>query len=292
MATSFGDYINNLLKNISPTGGMLSPEQQAAYEDAQAYAADPFRRQNAIRKAAEEAAAAAAAQQVAVDPSQKYSGDRSYRVQRTPMQEAYLDWEASTPEGQAVRDERIGNVGKALFGALGSVMPAAGVAMGASQLLQGKELAELTPDYEKILGMGEGYQYGYPVQFLEQYAKTNPYDPQLMAYGKVGNLWDSLFSNQTPAPVETRQAGMSTSQLAQALSNQGMFTDVNGNVTVTPQSLAAYDDAVFGGHYRSDGSFGYGDTNADNSNRSDPGAVGSMADSRDAPAGGGGWGYD
>ena len=292
MATSFGDYINNLLKNISPTGGMLSPEQQAAYEDAQAYAADPFRRQNAIRKAAEEAAATAAAQQVVVDPSQKYSGGSDKTIEQTPMQKAYQEWEDSTPEGRAVKDERVGNFSKALFGTLGALIPGAGAIMGAGQLLQDKELKELSPDFSKIVGMGDGYQYGYPVQFLEQYAKINPYDPQLMAYGKIGNWWDNLFGTNTAAPIETRQAGLSTNQLSQALSNQGMFTDVNGNVTITPQSLAAYDDAMFGGHYRSDGSFGYGNTNADNSNRSDPGAVGSMADSRDAPAGGGGWSYD
>jgi hypothetical protein len=201
MATSFGDYINNLLKNISPTGGMLSPEQQAAYEDAQAYAADPFRRQNAIRKAAEEAAAAAAAQQVAVDPVQKYSGGNSYRMELTPMQKAYQDWEETTPEGQAVREERVGNFGKALFGALGAVVPAAGVLMTGSQLLQGKELKDTLPDFGKILGMGDGYEYGYPVQFLEQYAKANPLDPQLIGYGRVGNFWDSLFGSQTAAPV-------------------------------------------------------------------------------------------
>lgn len=226
MATSFGDYINNLLKNISPTGGMLSPEQQAAYDDAQAYAADPFRRQNAIRKAAEEAAAAAAAQQVAVDPSQKYSGGSSYRAELTPMQKAYMTWEETTPEGQAVKDERVGNFGKALFGALGAVMPAAGVMMAGSQLLQGKELSELTPDYQKILGMGDGYEYGYPVQFLEQYAKTNPYDPQLMAYGKIGNFWDSLFGNQTPAPVVSAVApvyasGLSPSYIASVAEQYG-----------------------------------------------------------------------
>jgi hypothetical protein len=216
MATSFGDYINNLLKNISPTGGMMSPEQQAAYEDAQAYAADPFRRQNAIRKAAEEAAAAAAAQQVAVDPAQKYSGGSSYRAERTPMQEAYLTWEETTPEGQAVREERMSNVNKALFGALGGVMPAAGLMMAGSQLLQGKELSELTPDYQKILGMGDGYEYGYPVQFLEQYAKANPLDPQLIGYGRVGNFWDSLFGNQTAAPVVDAVAPVYASGLSPA----------------------------------------------------------------------------
>lgn len=276
MATSFGDYINNLLKNISPTGGMMSPEQQAAYDDAQAYAADPFRRQNAIRKAAEEAAAAAAAQQVAVDPSQKYSGDSSYRVERTPMQEAYLTWEANTPEGRAVRDERMANVDKALFGALGSVMPAAGVAMAGSQLLQGKELKDMTPDWSKVLGYGPETVYGYPVQFIEQYSKINPVDPQLIAYGKIGNFWDSLFGNKTAAPVVNAvdpvyAGGLSPSYIDSIAEQYGTTP---GSVQT---SMLAAQDSWF-----NDSSSNYGDYGGgDNSNRSDPGAVGSIADTRD-----------
>jgi len=167
--TSFADYLRTLLNNPSPTGTMLTGEQQAAAEDSAAYYADPFRRQNAIRKAAEEAAAAAAAQQAVVDPNQATRGGSENPVTRTALQDAYLDWEASTPEGRAVRDERVGNAGKALFGLFGAAMPVAGLAMAGSQLLQGKELKELTPDYNKILGTGEDYVQGYPVSFLESH---------------------------------------------------------------------------------------------------------------------------
>ena len=61
-ATDFSTYVQNLLLNTNPQGGMMS--------DAEAYRADPFRRQNAInasldealkKKQAEEAAKAAAA---------------------------------------------------------------------------------------------------------------------------------------------------------------------------------------------------------------------------------------
>jgi len=61
-ATDFSTYVQNLLLNTNPQGGMMS--------DAEAYRADPFRRQNAInasldealkKKQAEEAARAAAA---------------------------------------------------------------------------------------------------------------------------------------------------------------------------------------------------------------------------------------
>ena len=61
-ATDFATYVQNLLLNPNPQGGMMS--------DAEAYRADPFRRQNAInasldealkKKQAEEAARAAAA---------------------------------------------------------------------------------------------------------------------------------------------------------------------------------------------------------------------------------------
>jgi len=61
-ATDFTTYVQNLLLNTNPQGGMMS--------DAEAYRADPFRRQNAInasldealkKKQAEEAARAAAA---------------------------------------------------------------------------------------------------------------------------------------------------------------------------------------------------------------------------------------
>ena len=61
-ATDFSTYVQNLLLNPNPQGGMMS--------DAEAYRADPFRRQNAInasldealkKKQAEEAAKAAAA---------------------------------------------------------------------------------------------------------------------------------------------------------------------------------------------------------------------------------------
>ena len=60
-ATDFSTYVQNLLLNTNPQGGMMS--------DAEAYRADPFRRQNAInasleealkKKQAEEAARAAA----------------------------------------------------------------------------------------------------------------------------------------------------------------------------------------------------------------------------------------
>ena len=62
VATDFSTYVQNLLLNTNPQGGMMS--------DAEAYRADPFRRQNVInasldealkKKQAEEAAKAAAA---------------------------------------------------------------------------------------------------------------------------------------------------------------------------------------------------------------------------------------
>ena len=121
-ATDFSTYVQNLLLNPNPQGGMMS--------DAEAYRADPFRRQNAInasldealkKKQAEEAArAAAAGGGMGMMGS---GGDSGTPTELTEDQKAFFDWMENTPEGQAFKDQR----GQQLSNLFGLMTPMAGI---------------------------------------------------------------------------------------------------------------------------------------------------------------------
>ena len=121
-ATDFSTYVQNLLLNPNPQGGMMS--------DAEAYRADPFRRQNAInasleealkKKQAEEAAKAAAAR--GGMGMMGSGGDSGTPTELTEDQKAFFDWMESTPEGQAFKDQR----GLQLSNLFGLMSPMAGM---------------------------------------------------------------------------------------------------------------------------------------------------------------------
>lgn len=121
-ATDFSTYVQNLLLNPNPQGGMMT--------DAEAYRADPFRRQNAInasldealkKKQAEEAArAAAAGGGMGMMGS---GGDSGTPTELTEDQKAFFDWMENTPEGQAFKDQR----GQQLSNLFGLMSPMSGM---------------------------------------------------------------------------------------------------------------------------------------------------------------------
>ena len=121
-ATDFSTYVQNLLLNPNPQGGMMT--------DAEAYRADPFRRQNAInasldealkKKQAEEAVrAATAAGGMGMMGS---GGDSGTPTELTEDQKAFFDWMENTPEGQAFKDQR----GQQLSNLFGLMSPMSGM---------------------------------------------------------------------------------------------------------------------------------------------------------------------
>ena len=123
-ATDFSTYVQNLLLNTNPQGGMMS--------DAEAYRADPLRRQNAInasleealkKKQAEEAARAAAAGGGMGMMGGGSGGDSGTPTELTEDQKAFFDWMENTPEGQAFKDQR----GQQLNNLFGLMSPMAGM---------------------------------------------------------------------------------------------------------------------------------------------------------------------
>jgi hypothetical protein len=123
-ATDFSTYVQNLLLNTNPQGGMMS--------DAEAYRADPFRRQNAInasldealkKKQAEEAAKVAAARGGMGMMGGGSGGDSGTPTELTEDQKAFFDWMENTPEGQAFKDQR----GQQLNNLFGLMSPMAGM---------------------------------------------------------------------------------------------------------------------------------------------------------------------
>lgn len=122
-ATDFSTYVQNLLLNTNPQGGMMS--------DAEAYRADPFRRQNAInasldealkKKQAEEAAAAGGGMGMGMMGGGS-GGDSGTPTELTEDQKAFFDWMENTPEGQAFKDQR----GQQLSNLFGLMSPMAGM---------------------------------------------------------------------------------------------------------------------------------------------------------------------
>lgn len=124
-ANDFANYVKTLLENPNPQGGMMS--------DAEAYYADPFRKQRAIRQAnleeelskkkqAEEAA------KMAADTGSKdfIGGDSGQKTDIDPAVAAYLAAENSTARG--IR-------GNSLINALGSII--VGSPMGSTSGLFG-----------------------------------------------------------------------------------------------------------------------------------------------------------
>jgi hypothetical protein len=122
-ATDFTTYVQNLLLNTNPQGGMMS--------DAEAYRADPFRRQNAINASLEEAlkkkqaeeAARAAAVGGGMGMMGSVSGDSGTPTELTEDQKAFFDWMENTPEGQAFKDQR----GQQLSNLFGLMSPMSGM---------------------------------------------------------------------------------------------------------------------------------------------------------------------
>ena len=123
-ATDFTTYVQNLLLNTNPQGGMMT--------DAEAYRADPFRRQNAInasleealkKKKAEEAARAAAALGGMGMMGGGSGGDSGTPTELTEDQKAFFDWMENTPEGQAFKDQR----GQQLSNLFGLMSPMSGM---------------------------------------------------------------------------------------------------------------------------------------------------------------------
>ena len=100
-ATDFSTYVQNLLLNTNPQGGMMS--------DAEAYRADPFRRQNAINASLDEAlkkkqaeeAAKAAASRGGMGMMGSGGGESGGGVPLTQEQIDFLDRE--TPEERYAR---------------------------------------------------------------------------------------------------------------------------------------------------------------------------------------------
>jgi len=145
----------------------------------------------------------------------------------TPLskeQEAYLDWEANTAEGNAARDNRMQNISNAISLA----MPGASL----FNALSGKPTP--LPSLQAIFGTPDAYR---------QYQAA-------------------VASGARPAAVGPTYSGY--------------VTDSSGNVVRSGDgSPVSYGE-----------SGGWANTAADNSNRSDPGAVGSIADTAGDKAGG------
>ena len=123
-ATDFSTYVQTLLLNPNPQGGMMT--------DAEAYRADPFRRQNAIdasleealkKKQAEEAARAAAVGGGGGMMGGGSGGDSGTPTELTEDQKAFFDWMENTPEGQAFKDQR----GQQLSNLFGLMSPMSGM---------------------------------------------------------------------------------------------------------------------------------------------------------------------
>ena len=124
-ASDFANYVQTLMLNPNPQGNMMT--------DAEAYRADPFRRQNAInanldaalkKKQMEEEAARAAAAGGGMGMMRGSSGgDSGTPTELTEDQKAFFDWMENTPEGQAFKDQR----GLQLNNLAGLMSPMAGI---------------------------------------------------------------------------------------------------------------------------------------------------------------------
>ena len=120
-ASDFTNYVLKLMEEPNPQGGMMS--------DAEAYRADPLRRQNAINASLEEALKK---KQVAAGGG---GGGGMFGRNNTPYdsgagkgeltedQKAFFDWMENTPEGQAFKDQR----GQQLSNIFGLMSPMAGI---------------------------------------------------------------------------------------------------------------------------------------------------------------------
>lgn len=121
-ASDFTNHVLKLLEEPNPQGGMMT--------DAEAYRADPLRRQNVInadldaalkKKQAEEAVKAAASR--GGMGMMGSGGDSGTPTELTEDQKAFFDWMENTPEGQAFKDQR----GQQLSNLFGLMTPMAGM---------------------------------------------------------------------------------------------------------------------------------------------------------------------
>ena len=161
-ATDFSTYVQNLLLNPNPQGGMMT--------DAEAYRADPFRRQNAIntsldealkKKQAEEAARAAAAGGGMGMMSSGGGGDSGNNVQLTEEQLAFLENETLDQRGERIKNDWFG------------LKPMAGMLLDPLGTFLTYPKQKATPN----LGIGQA-KTPYQI-WLENWEKTLPVETQV-----------------------------------------------------------------------------------------------------------------
>ena len=194
-ATDFTTYVQNLLLNPNPQGGMMT--------DAEVYRADPFRRQNAInasldealkKKQAEEAARAAAAAG-GMGMMGSVSGDSGTPTELTEDQKAFFDWMENTPEGQAFKDQR----GQQLNNLFGLMTP-----MGGMNIMQNG-----MPDFNL------GTLFGIPQAARNWQEQQRQQSPQYIADAIKAVNRESVINQQKKFEAEN----------AAALANSGWSSD-------------------------------------------------------------------
>lgn len=118
---NFSDYVYTLMNNISPTGGMLTAEQQDLYDRARAYSEDPFRKQNEINKAAQQAAVEAATERALVDPLTVYQqgGNLQKEEAKSPISPSPMQQLKDAQTAKTAAGVFPGIVGTALQGLIG-----------------------------------------------------------------------------------------------------------------------------------------------------------------------------
>ena len=193
-ASDFTNYVLKLMEEPNPQGGMMT--------DAEAYRADPLRRQNAInasleealkKKQAEEAVrAATAAGGMGMMGS---GGDSGTPTELTEDQKAFFDWMENTPEGQAFKDQR----GQQLNNLFGLMSP-----MGGMNIMQNG-----MPDFNL------GTLFGIPQAARNWQEQQRQRSPQYIADAIKAVNRESVINQQKKFEAEN----------AAALANSGWSSD-------------------------------------------------------------------
>ena len=234
-ATDFSTYVQNLLLNTNPQGGMMS--------DAEAYRADPLRRQNAInasleealkKKQAEEAARAAAAGGGMGMMSGGSGGDSGTPTELTEDQKAFFDWMENTPEGQAFKDQR----GQQLNNLFGLMSPMAGMNIMKNGM----------PDFDL------GTLFGIPQAARNWQEQQRQRSPQYIADAIKAVNRESVINQQKKFEAEN----------AAALANSGWSSDGSSYTSSygTTTDSGSISSAAAAGLDAARESYGYG-SNAD-----------------------------
>lgn len=136
-------------------------------------------------------------------------GTRADKPQLNPQVEKYLDWEAQTPEGNAAREERMGEVSK-LIG-LAVPVPGAGLINSAANIIRGESIGSQMPDLGKVFGTPAAYSdYQYRQEAADRGVNVaagqqavNDYSSSLSSLADAGR---QATQQQTAAPQASEAA--------------------------------------------------------------------------------------